>query len=449
MNVILVALDTLAAGHMGCYGYSRDTCPTLDRFAAHAVRFERFYAPAIPTQPAYTCLYTGQHSITHGIVTHGGDRQLDDKCPWLPTILRDAGYTTCAVDNLATSMKSWFHRGFEFYIDPSFRAGWPQAVECQHINFRAVEWLRKHRDEKFFLFVHYWDPHTPYLPPAKYRDLFYDGDPTDPAKKGLLHRFYQTDWHASRFRESFINKLAPPGREITDIEYVTAMYDSETRYLDDGLAELLATLDETHLADNTAVIFFADHGEEMYQHDTFFDHHGLYEPNIHVPLLIRWPGLSAAGHVVPNLAQHVDLAPTILEALQLDVPKEMEGRSLLPMLGGKSQKADDEILITQECTYQKKWGVRTEQYKLIVSRENGPDIHKKPPRELYDLKADPGETRNLADERPQVVAQLEQRLDNWIAEMIAKHHLAADPLLEQEITIGKNLRQWLETHNYW
>jgi arylsulfatase A-like enzyme len=449
VNVVLVALDTLRAAQLGCYGYRYPTSPTLDAVAAEGVRFENFYAPAIPTQPSYTTVYTGQHSITHNIVTHGGDAVLDRGRPWLPSIFARAGVATCAVDNLV-QMKPWFLDGYEHYLNATLRRTYPQSVECPDINRLALPWIRHHADQPFFLFVHYWDPHTPYLPPEEYRPLFYEGDPCDPARKGRLHRFYETSFHAAHWRDGFIRKLAPEGKEITDIEYLRAMYDAEIRYLDDGIAELLGALDEAGVADDTMVLFFADHGEEMYEHDVFFDHHGLYEGNIHCPLIIRWPGKARPGHVVPHLVQHVDLAPTILEAAGLDVPPEMEGRSLVPCLTGETDEPIYDVLVTQECTYQKKWGIVKDSWKLIVSRcDPAADLHKMPPLELYDLTADPGEMQNVADERPDRVRALRARLEGWIDAMIARHDLPGDPLALQDITIGNHYARWLAEHNYW
>ena len=133
MNVVLVALDTVRADHLGCYGYRFPTSPTLDAFAETAVRFETCRAPGIPTTPSYTTTFTGQYPITHGIVTHGGGRDIDGQRPWLPEILLKAGYTTCAVDNLFR-MKSWFGRGYEFLIDPSLRIGSTHGVDSCSIN---------------------------------------------------------------------------------------------------------------------------------------------------------------------------------------------------------------------------------------------------------------------------------------------------------------------------
>src|SRR3972149_1191665 len=185
LNVLFITVDPLRADHLGCYGYQRDTSPNVDRLAAQGVLAERFFAAGIPTQPAYTTMYTGQHNITHGIVAHGGKAvQLDREAPFLTELLISNGYTTCAVDNMVQE-RAWFIRGYEFYINPSVRRALLVGVSCEELNRRAIPWLRAHRREPFFLMLHYWDPHTPLDPPARFRNLFYEGHPTDPDNHSL------------------------------------------------------------------------------------------------------------------------------------------------------------------------------------------------------------------------------------------------------------------------
>jgi arylsulfatase A-like enzyme len=444
MNLLLIAIDTLRADHLGCYGYHRETSPALDAFASQGVLFEKLYAPAVPTHPSYTTTYTGQHSITHGIVTHCGRASLSPQAPFLPELLQQAGYTTCAVDNLS-SMRPWFGRGYEFYIDPSSRHPHRHAVTCEEINARALPWLRAHAREQFFLFVHYWDPHTPYLPPGRYRDLFYDGDPTDPARDSLAPMRKQLFWEWWS-GDCWFGQLPQP---LRDAEYVVSLYDGEIRYADDGVGELLDALADTGVADDTLALVFADHGENMYHHGVFFDHHGLYEGNLHVPLAARWPARLAGGRRVSHLVQHVDLAPTLLDACGVEMPATMEGRSLLPLMTGDADAPLYDRLVTQECTWQAKWALRTDEYKLILSREQGRDLHDMPPRELYHLPTDRCEMHNLADERPGVTAQMEGELEAWIARMMEKNGLDRDPLVAQGTTLGRDWREWIERKGYW
>ncbi len=442
MNTLLIAIDTLRADHLGCYGYHRSTSPNLDGLAADGALFRQLLCGCVPTQPSYTSLYTGQYSITHGIVTHGGTRWLADDSPFFTHDLQRAAYTTCAVDNLY-GMKKWFARGYEFYINPAPRVRLSQMVTCDDYNSRAIPWLKAHADEPFFMFVHYWDPHTPYLPPERLRGLYYDGDPCDPSHTSLLGIYDQPfgDW----WTESWFKRLQE--RRLTDAEYIVAMYDSEITYVDQGVGDLLNALDETGHADDTLVIVFSDHGELMYRHDIFFDHHGLYDGNLHVPLIVRWPERIPPGTVAEPLVQHSDLAPTILDAAGCPVPDRMEGQSLLRHATGQTQQPLYDCLITQECTWQAKWAIRTDDHKLIKARE--PDLHNMPMTELYDLHADPDELHNIAEERPGLAAGLEDRLERWIADMMASNNLDQDPLVAQGITLGKRWHDWVQKKGYW
>lgn len=425
MNVVLIVVDTLRADHLGCYGYSRATSPHVDRFAQGAVVFDTMIAPAIPTHPAFATLFTGQYSISHGIVAHGAERPVPRQAPWLPALLQKAGYTTCAIDNLAP-WRHGFGRGFEFYIDPSSRQPLEINADNRLINSRALPWLEQHGGEPFFMFVHYWDPHTPYLPPRAYRTLFYQGDPCDPANRSLeamtRHPLGQT------WRETWFPKL---GENITDAEYIVAMYDSEIRYCDEGIGVLLKAIER--LDQDTLVIFMGDHGELMYRHGVFFDHHGLYDGNLRVPLIMRHPDL--APKRIPHLVAHVDVAPTILDFCGVPVPAAMEGSSLVPWLRDETTQPVRDFVVSQECTWQMKWSLRTTTHKFILARE--PDFYGTPMRELYDLNADPDELHNVAEEAPELAAELEQKLEAWIEDKMAQNGLTEDPLVAHGMTLGK------------
>ncbi|HIJ65196.1 MAG TPA: sulfatase [Candidatus Hydrogenedentes bacterium] len=447
MNILFIAVDTLRADHLGCYGYTRNTSPYIDAFAAESVLFEAAVAPAIPTQPAFVTLNTGQYPITHGVVAHGG-AVVPHAAPWLPKQLQQAGYTTCAIDNLAEWGRG-FRRGYEFYIDPSQQFALPINCDNRTINRRAIPWLQQHGHEPFFLFVHYWDPHTPYLPPRAYRTLFYEGDPSDPNNRSLdglaRHPLGQT------WRETWFSKL---GKNITDANYIEALYDGEIRYCDEGVGQLLDALEERGLAGNTLVVLTSDHGELMYRHGIFFDHHGLYDGNIRVPLIVRLPrGTQASRRPsfdapestgplprrIPLLVTHADLAPTILELAGVPVPETMEGTSLAPLLQDQSDTPLHEFVVSLECTWQMKWCIRTFQHKFILARAE--DFYGSPPRELYDLQRDPNEFHNIVEKQPDIARHLEERLESWIAQKMGQNGLTEDPLIAHGLTLGRAWQQ--------
>jgi arylsulfatase len=433
MNILFIVVDTLRASRLGCYGYAKPTSPTMDRLAAQGARFANCFAPGIPTTPAHTTIYTGLHPLTHNIVCHGGQVDLDRKIPVFPELLQNRGYTTAAVDNLY-DIKPWLARGYEFYINPSFHHKMRLLVSCEEINARAIPWIRDHAHEKFYLFVHYWEPHTPYLPPERYRTFYpSDRDPFSPEYTSFEPIKRQPFWEM--FRDLWFNKLGP----VTDAEYVASLYDAEIRHVDDGIAELLGGLDSIGLTEETLVVLTGDHGESLYQHDIYFDHHGLYDDVIHVPLLMRAPQSIRPGQTIAPLVQHLDLAPTLLEAAGAPIPPSMEGRSLWPLATGQTESGGWDRVIACENTWQSKWAVRTPTTKFILARE--PDRHQMPPRELYDLTVDPEETTNLVEVRPEEAVMLEAGLEAWIEAGLQKTGRAEDPLRAQSITLGKKWQQ--------
>src|SRR6266498_3535269 len=139
-NILLISVDSLRADHLGCYGYHRETSPRIDALSRQGALVERLFCPGIPTYPSYTTLYTGQHPLTHGILAHGGQAKLSKQAPFLPEILVEAGYTTCAFDNLIRG-RPWFGRGYEYYIDPSVRhTVLTVAVTSEDLNGGAIPW---------------------------------------------------------------------------------------------------------------------------------------------------------------------------------------------------------------------------------------------------------------------------------------------------------------------
>ncbi len=430
MNIVFIAVDTLRADHLGCYGYHRDTSPHLDSLVADgSLLFENHFATAIPTHPAFATLMTGQYSITHGVVSHGGGREIPRTAPWMPELLLRNGYTTCAVDNLG-GWRVGYDRGYEFYIDPTRRRTLNINADNRTLNRRVFPWLEQHATkEPFFLFVHYWDPHTPYLPPRAYRKLFYNGNPQDPdntTMDGMEEHPLGRTW-----RDTWFNQL---GGNITDADYIEALYDAEIRYVDEGIGELTDKLKALGVLDDTLILIMGDHGELMYRHKIFFDHHGLYDGNIHVPLIMRGPGIPAGRF--SNFSTHVDVAPTLLEHANVEVPDNMNGQSLVPWMRGERNGATRDYLISQECTWQSKWCIRTATHKFIKAREQ--DFYGTPDRELYDLQKDTGEFTNIVDAQPDIASSLEQTLEAWIADMMQKNGLEEDPLISQGISLGRS-----------
>ena len=436
-NVIVIALDTQRADHLSCYGYPRLTSPHIDRFAAQGVVFEDAYSEHIPTHPGYTTLFSGKDVFSHQIVTQGGSVELDPAVRMLAQSLQEQGYFTGAADNLGR----WFDRGFDAYEryrwDQSNLKEWRKAEAVNDKFLPLIEQAAGKRGRKgrggkpqpFFLFAHYWDPHTPYLPPPPFSRMFYTGDETDPKNRSMDPVF-----GFEPFSEYFKTWMGG----VTDIRFPIAQFDAEIAYVDAALGHVFTMLDELRLADDTLVVITADHGEILDDHVGYFDHHGLYEGNVHVPLIMRLPGRVVAGKRVPGFVRLRDVAPTILEAIGLGelAPKEkMEGRSLWDLItSGRRRRSPIEALYLTECTWMRKRAWRTREWKLIQALE--PDFHNLPPLELYNLHEDPQEQHNRAEERTDVVQELLGRMELHVTRRLARTKLP-DPSQTQSITLRR------------
>ena len=426
-NVVLLVSDALGAEHLGCYGYHHPTSPNIDRLAAEGTLYEHYFCAGLPTQPSFTTLLTGQHPIEHGVVSHGGSHDLAANQPMLPMAFLKSGYATCALDNLMRE-RLWFGRGFEYVIDPSQRRILSLGVTCEELNHRAIPWIHQHKDEPFFLFIHYWDTHTPYAPPEKYRGLFYEGDPVDPSNRSL-DNFWKHPF-GKLARETWLKTARGVA---TDSAYVTALYDQEIRHVDDGIGALVQAIDDAGLRENTLVAITGDHGESMTEHGIFYEHHGLYEQVLHIPLILRMPGRVNSGLRRSEMLQHHDLAPTLLAAAGLKAPRSMSGLNFWSTATAPEPGPSREEIFACESTLQSKWCLRTRDHKFILSRE--PDVYGTPLRELYDLRHDPHESHNLVDQLPELAKELEDRLEAWIAAQLKAAGKNQDPLVQQGISL--------------
>ncbi|WP_051302005.1 sulfatase family protein [Salibacterium aidingense] len=436
MKIIMVSIDSLRTTRMSSYGYSKPTTPYLDQIASEGTLFKNAYATDIPTEAVHTAIFSGKTGIRTGIVSHGSALTwLPRTEDWLPSIFRQAGFTTGAVDNLY-QLKEWFARGFQYYINSSHpNQRW---IDGETVNQLAFPWLHDHKEEDFFLFLHYWDPHTPYLPPKEYIEPFYDmdnKDPFDPHYTSMKAAYNHTAYPF--FKHHHFDLIG----HVTDAEYVNALYDAEVRYLDEKIKELDEWLDHLGIKEETLLILFGDHGESLTEHDIYWDHCGLYDTTVHVPLIMRWPGYIPAGKKVNGLVQQTDLMPTLLETINnISCPETdcLDGYSLWPSITGRADGTRDKIFLS-ECAWQAARGIRTPYYKFIRTYDSGP--FQRPPRELYNLEQDPAETHNIAGTSPSYADQFDQDLSSWV-----NHHLKGreDPMAVQLREEGLPFRKRIE-----
>ena len=402
-NIVFFGIDSLLADHMSCYGYGRHTTPHIDRFAEGGTLFEKTYSAHIPTTSAYASMLTGLDAFGTQVVALRHKGGLREDIQTLPEILSDAGYNTTCVGFTGNPSS----RGFDTYLDYSAWGSWnagrsPKAQALNEVAIPELDRLAKQR-KPFFLFLRHMDPHAPYLPPEPYERMFYHGNECDPKHKSM-----EPVMAFKPFCDFFASWM-PPG--ITDKEYVIAQYDGAVAYMDACIQSVFNALEAHGIMDETLVILNGDHGETLYDHDCWFDHHGIYDVTLHVPLIIRFPGKVPSNKRVSGFNQHKDLVPTIMELADIETDINFDGRSLMPLVRGEIPTYESEFYIT-ECTWMRKHGWRTPQWKLIVALE--PDFHFKPKVELYNLFEDPDENHNLAEEQPEIVTLLKKRMRTWI-----------------------------------
>jgi arylsulfatase A-like enzyme len=349
-------------------------------------------------------MFTGMDAFSMDVVALRHQGGLPKKLATLAEILGREGYATTCVGFSGNAAS----RGFQKYLDFS---GWGSLAQgrsrkAENLNAAAQPELKRLAAGKapFFLFLRHMDPHSPYLPPQPFERLFYDGDEFDKRNRSLkpVMAFRPfCDYFASWF---------PPG--CTDKDYIIAQYDGALAYMDACIANLFASLQALRLEEDTLVVIDADHGETLYDHDCYFDHHGLYDCTLHIPLAFVLPGRVPAGRRFADFCHMKDITPTILDLLGIKTRIRFDGRSLVPWMKGRERTPEPEYYIT-ECTWMRKHGWRTPEWKLIHALE--PDFHFKPEVELYNLITDPQENRNVAESEPGVVKMLEARMRAHIA----------------------------------
>lgn len=408
LNCMLIVVDTLRADHLGCYGYFRDTSPNIDRLAREGVLFKDAHATAIPTGPGFTSIITGLSPIHHRYyLTPWNIPNLidfDDSIPTLPELIQDlvGGYTTAAFDNLMNFASHMSHmvRGFEYYINVTHTSK-PvhHHLRGDQVNRRLIPWLREHRDERFFLFVHYWDPHTPYNQPEEFRRVFHHepGRLDDlEVKTAPVGYRYVPGW--GRVGELWEPK-PEEGKPTVDL------YDGEIRFVDSLIGEVMEALETLGLADETVVMITSDHGEQLGQHG-MYGHAGLHESVTHIPLIMWSPSTLPQGRVVEGYVQQADIAPTVLTLLGLPEDKmpRFDGESLLPVAEGQREARREAFIEDHEYR-----AVLSGEWKYIMDFSSLQG-------ELYNLRDDPMEVLNLVEDEKDLARSMRDKLIGWVEE---------------------------------
>jgi arylsulfatase A-like enzyme/Tfp pilus assembly protein PilF len=369
-NIIIISIDTCRADYLSCYGYPRPTTPNIDQVAREGILFENVISPIPVTLPAHSSMLTGTIPPYHG-VHNNIHYKLAESNITLPEILKPHGFNTAAIVS-AYVLDSQFgmSQGFDYYHD--------EFVEIQRNVFGserqghettrfALEWLDQNQEENFFLFLHYYDPHHKYNPPEPFAT-----------------------------------------------EYKDNPYAGEIAFVDHCIGQVIEKLKKLNLYDSSLIIVAGDHGEMLGEHGEEEHTYFIYQSAIKVPLIFKLPGQSKTGKV-KNLVGLIDVVPTICGLLGIEIPAQVQGEDLSFCMGQKQSPNQErylycESLVPTRFKANSLLGVVADGWKFIQTTRP----------ELYDLKMDPAETKNLIDEQPQRARFLQEHLQQMLEQAVRK-----------------------------
>jgi arylsulfatase A-like enzyme len=426
-NVVIVAVDGLRADHLGSYGYARDTTPNMDKLAAAGVQFRHAVAQASWTLPSFASLFTSEYPQTHGAFHPG--RRLGGKEPFLAQIFKEHGYRTGGfVGGPFLEPNYGFARGFDVY-----RSGGSRSFK--DTTPAALDFIRQHKNERFFVFLHGNDVHPPFDLPGDGEDvrLKYDQDYAGPVDGMQLDYYFVRIFNRIMLGagepqpdEAYLAKVDAIRGNPKDIRHIVAHYDNQVSVADRYVGEVRKVLEEQGLLKNTIVVVVADHGLELDEKTKLMTGYHLtqWETITHVPLILSSPDI--APRKVNEVVELVDLAPTLLEMTGIPAPAAFQGASLVPLLDGAPKKFARTLGFSVATKVEPAdripmFSVRDARWKLIYDDTGGTS-------QLYDLEKDPEETKNLIDAEPQAALALTQKLLQHIRDTsLAAHAEAKEP----------------------
>lgn len=415
-NVLLVSIDSLRSDHLSCYGYKRNTSPTIDELAKEGVLFSKAFAQSSHTATSLSTILTSTLPHTHSLLEWG--YTLNPNLSTIAEVLKSKGYKTMFVGSGINNLHG-FNKGFDiFYVSDN---------NSHSISSRIIKFFEKNLNKPFFVWVHYFDAHRPYTisyPPARsyYSNLFINDELYDKEKelpvivKAGHEKISGRHLYFGGIPEELYKKKR---RYIVNPDYYIAQYDGAIRAIDNEIGRMLSNLIGLKLDKKTMIIITSDHGELFGEHNYYFFHGCfLYEPLIRVPLIIKYDKIIPRDKVInTQVSAHLDIAPTILDILRIDKAKKMEGVSLLGIILGKEKYPCPYIF--SDVGHAVKSIINNE-WKLIYTGSDNTGF------ELYNLKNDSAELNNLVYSEKNKIKFLKQKLDKY------KHANFQKPVFDED-----------------
>ena len=425
-SVIIISIDTVRADHVSCYGYERNTTPNIDRFARENSMFKRAYAPSSWTLPSHASLMTGCYPSMHN--AHRSEHakppyfctKLSDNNVTIAEILSEHGYDTAGII-AGTFCKAVFGlgQGFKFYddnLDP-----WGGERRAHEINELVFAWLNNREtqlaQQKFllfnvtlpvFLFIHYFDPHQSYMPPAPFDTRYPGRDDT------VIYSYKSTS--AASYKEKELELLTDVIKRkhvlsLKEKNHLMALYDGELSFVDDAVGKLMKKLQELKLFAQSMIIVTSDHGESFGEHHLMTHGIALYDDNLRVPLIIKYPSWRKKTGVVDDPVSLVDIFPEILNTVSLSVPENIQG--IVLQFPEKSRTIIAENY--QDPTWKRRQDLKhlARDLKAIYPGDFKYLWASDGRCELYNIIDDPLESANLADKLPRKAQELNAQLERW------------------------------------
>lgn len=373
LNLLVITVDTLRADHTGVYGYNKIETPNIDSLGKNGVLFSQAYCHVPLTLPSHCSLFTGTLPIFHGVRDNG--YRMPSFNVTLAEISKKNGYRTAAfVGAFPLDSRFGLDKGFDVYDDFYGSKNVVRDLSfierrAEEVNKKAFEWIDRNKNNKFFIWVHYFDPHAPYEPPSPFNNA-----------------------------------------------YVGRKYDGEIAYTDKAIGKLLEKLNQLKLTDKTLIILTSDHGEGLGEHNEKTHGIFIYDSTLRVPLIFYNPKIFPENRIVSDQVGLIDVMPTVLDLMGWNHIPDMQGRSLKSaMLEGNSLPDKNCYIESVAAMMDRNWaplqGIRTEKWKYIDA----------PMPELYDLKNDPKEDNNILKENPEIVQHLRKELQNAIRSHSSPH----------------------------
>jgi len=367
-NYILITVDTLRADRIHCYGFPTIETPFMDLFASKGIKFEKCIAQTPLTLPSHASILTGTHPLFHGVRDNGGFL-VPQELVTMAEFFKDKGHQTAAFVAAYVLDSKWgLNQGFDYYFD-NFDLSRFQKISlgsvqrpANEVMDEALSWLEEKKEERFFAWIHLYDPHTPYEPPPPF-----------------------------------------------DEKYPGLPYVGEIAFTDSQLGRLWEFLLKNNILDNSFLIFASDHGESLGEHREKTHGFFVYQEGIHVPLIFVTPFEKLQGISSSQVVSLVDIMPTVLEMAEIPIPSQIQGESLVPNFFKPEKSHSYAYAETFYPRFHYGWSelksLQNQRYKLIIS----------PEAELYDLTEDPDERKNLASTHKKVLVELQAEADKFIA----------------------------------